>query len=361
MQSLLLTTLGDPWPGTVRQWQLARHALGVQNDFDAAERLSQSVDRRVSSSLYNVGKNRLRGHEVCQAVYNGFLITYVHVYKANTNGLCANVWALAKRNGTFFSNSDRVPDRVLNRVPPPKRLTFSVVREPLGHFESAYSEIRARTKLPPAFDSERGLGLDCSQSWPRYKGRRRALAFVADFVAGRVFSSKHCGKQVTKDIHAVPQVALLTSALGFIPPGLEGRAFDRLLRLESLDSEWAELGRHIPDWPPFNATEWRVPWARRRTVKPHALSNAESNNVPRGHMRALLAQNHTVRLALCRVLLPDYVCLGYDLPPGCEPLRARHEVDCSVLRAEGEMTRSRAEAATQPRLRERAPRFDTWV
>ena len=91
------------WPGTDAQWQLARQALGVSNhDFVASSRLSLEM-----VSMHRASPHPM--HQFCQARYKGWLITYVQVFKSNTNGLCANVWDLAKKPGGSSFNSGAQP------------------------------------------------------------------------------------------------------------------------------------------------------------------------------------------------------------------------------------------------------------
>jgi len=306
------------WPGTEEQWQLARHELGVDNaDFNAQVRLSPTA-----ISMHHV-EHRF-GHEFCQAVYNGWLITYVQIYKTNTNGLCANVWSLAKRpRGSQFNSNHPLQGSAVD-VPRRKWLTFTVVREPLAHFESGFSEVSWRVKDT----SKSRPSVECCQAWWRHgtSAAERAPAFLADYLSGRIFDLWCCPADHDTDLHVLPQVAFLTHAQSFVPGG----RLHRILRLESLEADWADLGRSITDWPAFNTTEWRVPWAEYRQTKPHEATNAESSSATRSHMRTLLAEA-TPRRAICRVLMPDYVCFNYSLPDGCADLHNAHSVDCSPL------------------------------
>lgn len=307
------------WSNTSEQWKLARDVFALKNDdFNVSERLNPNA-----LSMHYVGPHK--GHSFCQVIFNGWLITYVQVYKSNSIGVCANVWALSRSPGGTFSNSGHSDAQSAAKlVPPHKWLTFTVVREPLGHFESAFTEIefraRRRERLRPR--------IGCCQSWPgERKAKAQASAFIIDYLAGHIFNSRCCKRQLLLDMHAVPQVAFLTFARTFIP----GRVFHRILRLESLNSGWLDMGRDIPMWPPFNDTEWHVPWKKGGFHSaPHPATNVHIESDRRKSMHTLLA-NKTIRLAICRVLLPDYTCLHYTLPDGCEPLHDEQELDCSTL------------------------------
>ena len=259
-------------------------------------------------------------HVFCQAVYHGWLVTYIQVFKSDSVGLCANVWRLANftnTNGSLRFRYDEEPfDAALLKL---KRLTFTAVREPLGHFESGFSEVALR---------HRKYDLD-----PCCADPQNASGFVAAYLAGRVFNPTCCGRSARLELHVLPQVAFLTHAAASLPDG----AFDRILRLETLEADWAQMGKAVPGWPPFDAGLYSVPWHPRPPGKyAHKQSNASSGNPQREQMRSVLGDNATghrtaERLAMCRVLLPDYACLGYALPAGCEALQGAHTVDCSPL------------------------------
>ena len=151
-----------------------------------------------------------------------------------------------------------------------------------------------------------------------------ASSYVEAYLAGRVFNHYCCGRSAGLELHVIPQVAFLTHAVEFLPDG----AFDRILRLETLEAGWAEMGKEIPEWPPFDANLFSVPW---NPGQKHAHAGSHSNP-SRDQMRSVLnATRSAERLAMCRVLLPDYACLRYALPKGCEALQGAHAVDCSPL------------------------------
>ena len=86
--------------------------------------------------------------------------------------------------------------------------TFTFVRDPLEHFVSGYSEIVHRVAR-----QQRKWYRDCYErgcySWlGETNVTRRAHAFVADFVKGRVHNASCCPQTAQAgDLHAIPQSA----------------------------------------------------------------------------------------------------------------------------------------------------------
>ena len=123
----------------------------------------------------------------------------------------------------------------------------------------------------------------------------------------------------------MPQVSALASKL------LQAHVdrFDFLGRLETFRSDWARIQDIIAEWPEYDA---------RLSEQAHPKTNQNSSNPDRAAMAALLAPVPPTRLnaispqriALCRVLLPDYVCLGYRLPDDCKLIIGQHEVSCPI-------------------------------
>ena len=113
-------------------------------------------------------------------------------------------------------------------MPRRKWLTFTVVREPLAHFESGFSEVSWRVKDA----SKSGPSVKCCQAWWRHgtSAAERAPAFLADYLSGRIFDLWCCPADHDTDLHVLPQVAFLTHAQSFVPGG----RLHRILRLESL-------------------------------------------------------------------------------------------------------------------------------
>ncbi len=59
-------------------------------------------------------------------------------------------------------------------------------------------------------------------------------------------------------------------------------------------------------WPPLSARS------------AHPITNSSADYLPRVRLSALLRDSPRHAVALCRVLLPDYVCFGYELPKVCK-------------------------------------------
>jgi hypothetical protein len=172
----------------------------------------------------------------------------------------------------------------------------------------------------------------------------RARLFVEDLLAGRLGheqannagSGKRC-EVYERLLHVLPQVAFVVGALA----RHDVASLDYIGRLETLDSDWEELGRHVatsvPEverdnaaWPRFNANLWSVPWAPRRTADPHAQTNQGANSSAREDMNSLISEvGNAARISLCRIFLPDYVCFGFALPEDCAAaIGSHHGVAC---------------------------------
>ena len=91
-----------------------------------------------------------------------------------------------------------------------------------------------------------------------------------------------------------------------------GMGVDFIGRLENWDEDWRCLARQLQ--LPANVTFNR------------ALGAHDSSGDPTGDRAAaaaLVASDVATLAALCLILLPDFACLGYALPPGCVPEVAR--------------------------------------
>lgn len=189
-------------------------------------------------------------------------------------------------------------------------VNVSFVRDPLGHFVSGFSEIFHRTQGHPFYKSS-------LYTFNRVELNAAPHAFIRDFVGGRL----HRVHDIT-DAHCFPQVAFLAGLeLGFIGD------------LDSMDSSWKSLGEHLKleDWPRFNQGYGST----------HVKTDAKSGSPARAAMSSLiganstspaallLKQNETLhRVAMCRVLLPDFVCFGYEIPTDCISQLGVHGVVC---------------------------------
>jgi len=165
--------------------------------------------------------------ENCSAAFRGVRITYVQVYKSNTQGICGNLLRL-------HDGSDR---------PDSPAFTFTFVRDPMAHFVSGFSEISYHARRSQrAFDREPFRGKPgvphCRQfSQRNASAQQQATAFVGDFVFGRLGPRcRHLpesrGYFWELDLHAFPQVAFVRSALAY----RHIRGVDFVGRLEELEA-----------------------------------------------------------------------------------------------------------------------------
>ena len=199
---------------------------------------------------------------------------------------------------------------------PIKRVTF--VRDPIDHFISGYSEIQYRmgSRKKKRHNSSRPENLTISGDTVQFVKRaedlkylhrfepssteRRALAFVHDFIAGRLH---HTNNLV--DRHCFPQI-------GFIAPSAFPLDFIGNLSNASGDASY----EHIP--------------VRTSKDKSHKHTSAESGQQDRLALERLLDHEPTVKCALVRVLLPDYLCLGYALPKSCGYVLETSKFSCPI-------------------------------
>ena len=314
------------WPLVETYWLLARDLLqpasaGADSSASLAEWLR--VVYGDSIPLYP----ELFVSENCSAAFRGVRITYVQVYKSNTQGICGNLLRLHDR-------SDR---------PDSPKFTFTFVRDPMAHFVSGFSEMTHQARRAQrAFDRHPFTG--GLPNVPHCRGfsarnasaEQMAAAFVDDFVFGRLGPRcRHMagtrGYFWELDLHCFPQVAFVRSALAH----RHVRNLDFVGRLEELEADWARMGAIFPGWPPYSTRFWmgrQFKEAERfgdgvkmrkaffisksNSTRLHRESNAASGNPPRQALEARL-QQQPWSLALCLVLLPDFVCFGFPLPDAC--------------------------------------------
>ena len=187
------------------------------------------------------------------------------------------------------------------------------MRDPIEHFISGFTEISFRYKL---LSHESGYSSSL-YSFPTANVTEMPQAFIRDLVGGKL----HRIKDIT-DAHSFPQVAFLS-----------GRSYKLsfLGDLGSIDESWKELGRQLQaaHWPRFD---------HGATMKrgAHKHTDANSGNKHRRRMQSLIGapiedaeRSSVYRMALCRIHLPDYVCLGYKIPRDCmEIIGPNHGVVC---------------------------------
>ena len=126
------------------------------------------------------------------------------------------------------------------------------------------------------------------------------------------------------DIHVFPQVS-------FLAPFAQ---FDFIGEMEDMNATWAALGdvasEGYPErrgsWPPYNA---QSTWQARGS---HTATDRNSGNTDRHAMSRLLPRNCATpeSLAVHRMLLPDFVCLGYTMSDECAAQLGDHRVKCPL-------------------------------
>ena len=250
-----------------------------------------------------------------------------------------------------------------------RAVVFTVVRDPMQHLVAGFAEMNLfklrktanqrhhKETHDPAFraaDSDAtstvadelvdsgGAPLDALRNFQNVT--RFSAHFIERFVNGEVQLSREGNR------HTTPQVAFLSRAF----PARGGRAccdgrLDLVGSLENLESTWRQIGarvgaaaiddatsalrqppaaapaqlspisssRHDHTRPRHVAFVW-PPWSSVSTHQAHPITNATAGFLPRERFEHLLNDSPRHAIALCRVLLPDYVCFRYPLPPVCE-------------------------------------------
>jgi hypothetical protein len=227
-------------------------------------------------------------------------VRYVRVFKSNTEGICAQRGMRTGHMPQHVCKGQRDTDAR-------QAFTFTFVRSPLSHFLSGYSEIVFRARGWQRKQYEACAARGCF-TWLRrgLSEDERALAFVDDFIAGRVASQCCPYTAQAGDLHAVPQTAFITSALINRYACPVGRV-DFIGKLEHLADDWANISRTIPGFESYDV---------HRAPNPHKQTNAASNNPWRSAMETLLESDALMgpqrRDSLCRNLSVDYRCFGYS-------------------------------------------------
>ena len=287
------------WPGAQRQWHLARTHLGIAS---ASPELAPPLEAP------NIGQ--------CRAMYRGWSLAYIPVFKVNSALICANLRAIN-------DGSDPVAGH---------EFSFTFVREPLSHFESAYAEIVNR-----ALTTEHDHYHSCKQCYTFIKQLdapdAAALAFVHDMLQGCVVSP--CCKITSawwsgSDVHVLPQTSFIAGHLyaeprtplhfNFTKRRASRRPLHFVGQLERMTDDWASIGRIIPEWPAFNSS-LVIQWASSHPTDcdTHKRGCEQPSKPHRDAVGRLLANNSWERLAVCRILLADYGCFShlYALPADC--------------------------------------------
>ena len=119
-----------------------------------------------------------------------------------------------------------------------------------------------------------------------------------------------------------PQVAFVTSAVTESLLLVGRSSIDFIGHFEDFESDWRRIRHFIPNWPEAHhvllANMSVMPSVQKAGMA--ALESLPANSMP-------------MLTPLCRVLLPDYVCFGYQVPRTCAQ-KLVHNVSCPLLPGE---------------------------
>ena len=307
------------WSGSfsssmLEHWQAARKLVGLPA-LTAPKR--RTLARYLDEKMYGLEARR-HGHPYCRGSLAldpraSIELCYLRVYKSGNDFVCDNM----RRNPRLgeILEKQRRPEAM--QCPLEPQLAFTFVREPLTHFVSGFSELMFRLAHPEQFVSRVQLafnGYD-AQGVRFHKARLGDApeAFILDFIDGKFKG----GFASAAEVHAWPQVAFLSQHVR------AGFSVGMIADLDDSASGWSELGRTLAergyrgDWPALDPH-----------LGQHTSTDRASNNSMRVRMEELLRQKPAYLEAMCRVMLPDYVCLAYELPSECRAALGDHGVAC---------------------------------
>jgi hypothetical protein len=263
----------------------------------------------------NIGNN-LGVYQLFRGTCTGYVgsvrLVYVRVWKGGNDTLCRML-----KNLSNEGEKDPGGRRLFKQSPSPPTVVFTFVRDPLNHFISGYSEIEYRTghkRVKDIFvEKERGRFFGMASNTVE-----RARAFIVDFVGGRLGGT-------VLDGHAFPQIAFLSRARPLRGVPSDFFAVDFVGKLENFDEDWCALGHLAALKSGVDALSFLDLWPPTpERANTHQMTDSHSGNTARKVMEEILdssssdpSANLKHLIALCRVLLPDYVCFRYALPPPC--------------------------------------------
>ena len=297
----------------------------------------------------------------CHIKYDGVGVHAWLVLKCNSNGVDANMESLLTKGGYDFVRTHRLSamntsaNTSFRSVK--RHVSFAVVRDPMEHFISGYSEsVNYRlADLESTSPKRRALGEMlrdmCATGAVSYacvpNPTRRAAAFVRDYIQTRTNSIR----RRFQTTHANNQASFLCMHQN------TGRTIigaDYVIYLDEMAYGWDRLGVEagLSNWPTFQPDLFKSYRSSSfyHGTRPHNRSDAFSWNVHREAMKEVLKDKSYCR-AVCSVLLVDYVCFKFPLPWCCAtasqflkflrcPFKVGTFLGSSTLRAEWERQRS---------------------
>ena len=352
----------EAWGGAVAQWRQMRRDLGLGRAIGAESGWGALDSDGGNRSSHNNGETPLpmavlggaaplpkTGHLTCEARLRGRVVLYVQVYKANTLGVCGQLEALRRCEEALKAQPVELPQPLPRTRAGSGVVVFAFVRHPLERFVSGFAEVSFRAA---GRGGRHGFVQDQAQyaqqaeerAWYSFSRQpvgsaERARAFVRDMAEGRLRAwlpgggSKQ-GVGESMDIHVLPQVSFLAPFRGRI---------DFVGRMEEMASGWEALrdvvlgrgngssasGTAASLWPPYDDG------ARWQGRQAHVRTDRNSGSPDRTAMQALLSTAGggcatPEARAVHRLLLPDFVCLGYALSEGCKAVLGAHGVTCPL-------------------------------
>jgi hypothetical protein len=264
-------------------------------------------------------------HLSCRANVDGQELQYLIVYKSNSMGLCGNVLRLP---GLGLASPAGASGRK-------NALAVSFVREPLGRFISGYGEFVARLEgnLRPGHGGQVLARCLANISFISFRGTDVEVSpsgFVRAYLSGELLGARPPGNDATCNgmlgqlfwgisYDTVPQLSFFAAALLSRDARQRVGRFDFIGKLEQVEADWLQVGRLMRQgaWPAFNTTLFGDPGGRLWYGDRHDIGATPKSLAARREMAELLSRDGPELVAVCAVLLLDFVCFSYPLPKHC--------------------------------------------